>query len=73
MSAPILLTTPKVEANEGLVKELKAILADAEAGNLESICFVAWKMNGDVKTYQFTEDITRKIGALTRMIHDLLK
>lgn len=73
MSVPVLLATPKVEANEALVRELKEILGEAEAGNLESICFVAWKYNGNVQVYQFTDDITRKVGALTRMIHDLLK
>lgn len=69
---PTLLSTPKQKAEEALLKELKELLSDTEAGEVESLCFVAWKRNGDVKTYSHVEEITRKVGALTRMIHDLL-
>ncbi len=70
---PTLLATPKVKSDEAIISDLRKYLADAEAGEIESICIVVWRRNGDVKMTGIAEDVTRKIGALTRMIHDLLK
>lgn len=69
---PVLLATPKVEADKAIVKDLREYLADAEAGEIESICIVAWRHDGTFFVSGLADDATKKIGALNRMIYDLL-
>ncbi len=73
MSKPTILSTPKLKADEIIVRDLKKFLAEAEAGEITSICIVAWDPKGDFVVTGVADDVTKKIGALTRMIYDLLK
>ena len=70
---PVLLPTPLLKANERLVEELNGLLKDAQDGKIKNICYVAWRTDETVRSYGWTSDTTKTLGALERMKYELLK
>jgi hypothetical protein len=68
------LPTPDKKREQSVIDLLKSSLKDAEAGEIESVMLVAFAPGRRFYNFVCSQDftITERVGALMRMVHDLL-